>query len=76
MDRITIKHLEAKLERLVRITGNERYCLDWAYSGVQLCMKCKDSSGLSDVSYGYTTKRDLYNFMAAYEKGIYIQEVK
>ena len=47
------------------------YHLDHAYGGVSLKRMCNEGGGVSDViNSGYTTKRDLYNLMQAYIRGL------
>jgi hypothetical protein len=47
------------------------YCLDYAYSGVQLQRICNDGGGVSQpIGGGYGTKRELYEKLQAYIRGI------
>jgi hypothetical protein len=47
------------------------YCLDFAYSGVQLQRICNDGGGISTpLGGGFNTKRELYNKLHAYLRGI------
>lgn len=85
MDRITEKQLESMVEYLNKLTGNPvtsyikhsdghytqnvgNYHLDYAYGGVKLCQMLEH--GVSDISSGYGTKRELWDWIRAYTKGI------
>lgn len=47
------------------------YCLDWAYSGVNLQRVCNESGGVSQpLGSGFCTKRELYEKMHAFIRGI------
>ncbi len=47
------------------------YHLDWAYGGVRLIRMCKTGSGVTSISQiGFTSKRNLYNWMSAYIDGL------
>ena len=50
------------------------YHLDWAYGGVCLIRMCKTGGGVTSISQiGFTTKRNLYNWMSAYLDGLKAQ---
>lgn len=81
--RITEKDLTKLVERLNELTkspttyfGEDRktnidhFCLDYAYSGVQLQRVTNYSGGVSTFfNTGYTTKRELYNLIHAFIDG-------
>lgn len=81
--RITERDLDKTVLRLNELTGSptsyfndERktnighFCLDCAYSGVQLQRVVNHSGGVSTVfNCGYTTKRELYSLMQAFVEG-------
>jgi|15BtaG_2_1085339.scaffolds.fasta_scaffold04274_3 hypothetical protein len=71
MSRITTKDLEAKLARINDLTDGT-YTLDWAYGGVRLTKFTAPDrhSGERDISDRFT-KRELYEFMRAFIKGIH-----
>jgi len=46
------------------------YHLDYAYGGVKLCQMCL-GGGTRDIStMGYGTKKELYNWMVAFKRGL------
>ena len=81
--RITEKDLNILVARLNELTGSpttyfgedrktniDHFCLDYAYSGVQLQRVCNHSGGVSTFfNTGYTTKKDLYNLIHAFIDG-------
>ena len=67
MPRITNKDLIKQVARINELLETDTYELDSAYGGVKLIRK----DGWSDVlNCGYTTKRKLYDLMAAFIDGI------
>lgn len=51
------------------------YHLDYAYGGVELVKTCNEHGGISTISIGgYGTKRELYNWMAAFLAGIELRK--
>ncbi len=47
------------------------YYLDYAYGGVKLVRMVTDGGGITEVSRtGYSTKRELYNWMQAFLAGL------
>ena len=71
MNRINKKDLEGQLEVINKLTDGT-YTLDWAYGGVRLTKFTAPDrhSGERDISDRFT-KRELYEFMRAFIKGIY-----
>lgn len=84
-NRITEKHLHGLIARLNDETGNPdtyrmpncgpinvgNYHIDWAYGGCQLVQTSNTSGGVRNVlSSGFVTKRELYDLICAYLKGI------
>ena len=81
--RITEKDLTKIVERLNELTGSPltymdenrktnigHFCLDYAYSGVQLQRVTNCSGGVSTFfNTGYTAKRELYNLIHAFIDG-------
>lgn len=87
MNRITDKHLQAKIDWLNKITGspsepyvggkaqNGCYHLSHAYGGVCLHRMHNESGGVSDVfSCGHSPKRELAGLLDAFIKGITLQQ--
>lgn len=83
MERITDKHLEFLVKRLNLLTNNpvEQYSnngankgnfhLSHAYGGVALMQMVNDGGGCSmPLMQGHTTKRDCYDQIYAFIKGI------
>ena len=71
MSRINNKDLEGQLEIINELTDGT-YTLDWAYGGVRLTKFTAPDrhSGERDISDRFT-KRELYEFMRAFIKGIH-----
>lgn len=71
MNRINNKDLEGQLEIINELTDGT-YTLDWAYGGVRLTKFTAPDrhSGERDISDRFT-KRELYEFMRAFIKGIH-----
>lgn len=72
--RITEAMLEAQIERLNRLTGNEAqpiYFIDGAYGGVRLERRTKHDCHEA-LNTGYTTKRSLYDAVSAFITGIHV----
>lgn len=59
MQRIGKAQLDSAVEFLNKLS-KRRYRLDGAYGGYKLIVTFDDSSGVSDVTYGYVSKPDLY----------------
>lgn len=57
--RIDKEDLERAVEHLNSIS-RRKYKLQCAYGGCKLVVTFKDSSVISDVTYGYTPKSELY----------------
>ena len=86
--RITEKDLTILVARLNELTGSPltymdenrktnigHFCLDYAYSGVQLQRVTNYSGGVSTFfNTGYTTKRELYNLIHAFIDGYKMAE--
>ena len=88
--RITEKDLQATCDRINRIMDKPRdpyaraegklvanigcYRLDHAYGGVALYQMASEGGGVRDILGGHMPKRDLYERMQAFIKGI--EEVK
>lgn len=86
MERITQKDLEGLCNVINDAKGFERepynrskpgcnpnpnvYHLDYAYGGVKLVQMMDKGTGVRDIFSGYGTKRELYNEMRAYIKGM------
>lgn len=83
MTRITDKHLQAKIDRLNRITGSPaapyidgkaqigNFHLSHAYGGVCLHRMYNEGGGVSSpLSTGHITKRELAGLLDAYLAGI------
>lgn len=83
MNRITDKHLQAKIDYLNKITSSPSmpyvgsvaqigcYHLSHAYGGVCLHRMCNSTGGVSDIfSTGHTTKRELAGLIEAFTRGI------
>jgi hypothetical protein len=83
MQRITEAHLQAKVDRLNRVTGSPaepytngkanigNYHLSHAYGGVCLHRMHNDGGGVSSpLSIGHVTKRELAGLLSAYIEGI------
>jgi hypothetical protein len=85
-NRITEANLKGMCDTLNRITNSPmeqytktetgykanplNYHLDFAYGGVKLCRMCNEGGGVNDISSGYGTKRELWDWMQAYLRGI------
>ena len=71
MNRINNKDLEGQLEIINELTDGT-YTLDWAFGGVRLTKFTAPDrhSGERDIS-DRGTKRELYEFMRAFIKGIH-----
>ena len=50
----------------------DNYHLDYAYGGVKLCQMVNNDGGIRDISGGFGTKRELYNWMWAFLAGLAI----
>jgi hypothetical protein len=87
MNRITEKHLQAKIDYLNKITGSPmqpymdgkaqigNYHLSHAYGGVCLHRMHNESGGVSSpLSTGHITKRELLGLIHAYINGIELQQ--
>ena len=87
MNRITDKHLQAKIDWLNKITGSPVapyidgkaqigcYHLSHAYGGVCLHRMHNESGGVSSpLSTGHITKRELAGLLDAFIKGITLQQ--
>ena len=78
--RITEKDLQATCDRINRMLDKPLepnigcYHLDHAYGGVALHQMVNDGGGVRDILGGHLTKRDLYERMNAFIKGL--EEVK
>lgn len=86
MDRITQKDLENVCNRIniaagTPVTAYNRedgkftanignYYVDGAYGGVQLQQIVNEGGGCRTITSGYCTKRELYNQMHAFLKGL------
>ena len=86
MDRITTKDLQALCDRINTICGTplkpyakvgEKYepqarCyhLSGAYGGYSLEQMCDTGSGVRSIIAGYRPKRELYELMHAYIRGL------
>lgn len=84
MNRIKKADLEHKVNELNRITGNPAqpwnietrtsnpgcHVLQGAYGGWQLQQIVNESGGVSAISLGYISKREMYDFIQAYTWGI------
>ena len=84
--RITSKDLEILCKRINEITGNKlepytrdenrnkanigTYYIDMAYGGNKLVQISNDGGGVNEITYGYVSKRELYNSMQAYKSGL------
>ena len=84
--RITKKQLENKVEYLNEITGNEvepwkridgkniasvgTYYLDGAYGGYKLVKIVNTGGGVTSITHGYISKRELASLIDAYISGI------
>ena len=71
MNRINNKDLEGQLEIINELTDGT-YTLDWSYGGVRLTKFTAPDRhrGERDISDRFT-KRELYEFMRAFIKGIH-----
>lgn len=78
MNRITLKDLEAVLNRINSKTGFNSpkygvvgsYTLDFAYGGCRLDQFVNEGGGIRTVTNGYVSKRELYGLMHAYLSGM------
>lgn len=84
--RITEKDLQATVDRINRTAGTPEmpyskrtdkmepnakcYHLSFAYGGVALHQMCDEGTGVHDILNGHKTKRELYNEMHAFLKGM------
>jgi len=58
-----------------RRTNVDHYCLSFAYGGAELQRVCNESGGVRDVLHtGHTTKRDLFNQIHSFIRGIESQQ--
>lgn len=89
MERITRKDLEclttiinetlktplaAYTETTKGYKGNiGHYRLDYAYGGVRLVQIVTEGGGIKIINTGFTSKRELYNWMTAFLDGIYTE---
>ena len=74
--RITKVMLDATLEHINKQTKIE-HTLEGAYGGWKLCRTVWDTKGGENVFHtGYMPKRELYNMMQAYARGIELLGVK
>ena len=46
------------------------YCLDGAYGGWKLVRTMNDGGGIDEITYGFVSKRELYDLINAYIKGV------
>lgn len=82
MQTITIKNLQAVVDRLNRMTGSpmeymtdkvinvDHYHLDGACGGYSLCRTMNNDGGVNDIfSQGHITKRALYDLLHAFIRG-------
>ena len=46
------------------------YHLDWAYGGVKLVQHMNDGGGITSITPGFDTKRDLMGLIDAYISGV------
>jgi hypothetical protein len=86
MQRITMRDLEAVVRRINDVTGSPvepyktvnkkhisnigNYHLDGAYGGWKLVRMMNESGGIKEVTYGFVSKRELYNLMHSYLNGL------
>ena len=86
MNRITTKDLQAVVDRINKITGSpttsytktdegfraniNNYHLSGAYGGYALHRMCNDGGGVNDIFGGFRPKRELYDLLHAYLKGL------
>jgi len=79
MTRITERDLNATLARINRATGNPetvtgytpgQYIISSAYGGHKLEQVCTTGGGVTSISSGYVSKRELYQFMQAFLAGL------
>ena len=89
MSRITDKDLQAVVDRINRTTGSpaayrdadgtiacRHFSISHAYGGVSLHRTSNTSGGVADVfGCGHITKRDLYERMHAYLRGIELDDI-
>jgi len=60
-----------KLDNGKHVPNAGNYHLDYAYSGVKLVQMCDEGTGIKNVlSMGYETKKNCYNAIHSYIKGI------
>jgi hypothetical protein len=76
MKRITEKDLQAVVDRINRTTGSPmkwgdvgNYQLDGAYGGWRLVRVVNKSGGVTDITSGYRSKRDVYDLMHSWLRG-------
>ncbi len=75
--RTTLKHIECKINTLNEITNNPKerfekghfYC-DQAYGGHKLVQIVNDGGGVQEITYGYTTKKELIEKISMLIKGV------
>ena len=70
MNRINKKHLEWQLEVINKLTDGT-YIINYANGGVRLNKLAYESCGLESNISDRFTKRELYEFMRAFIKGIH-----
>ena len=86
MERISVNNLQAVVDRINKVTGNNpasytktetgftgnigNYHLSGAYGGYALHQMVNDGGGVRDIFGGFRPKRELYDLMQAYLKGI------
>lgn len=78
MYKIIMQDLEVTVARINRIMGIAEpkwnnpgtYVLDGAYGGWKLARIENVHGGQSDITDGYVSKRELYNLMHAYIRGL------
>lgn len=84
--RITKRALDAVCNRINELTGNSvdawtrvdgrnkanigTYYIDKAYGGNKLVQICNDGGAINEITYGFVSKRELYNMMQAYLRGL------
>ena len=70
MEQVTIEMLESKVTWLNELTKDirkDKYSLSKAYSGISLT---NEQGNTSPLGCGHITKRDLYNRLDAFIKGV------
>lgn len=87
MHRIKLANLEHLVQRINEATNSPltystkidgkhsinigHYHLDGAYGGWKLVRTMNDGGGIDEITYGYCSKRELYDKMLAFLSGIY-----